>query len=393
MRCYDYEQSCKNGEANDHEARGKLAPTCSCGRGLVVRYGQRCSRRLRPGVVERDLISGSRSVSESSLPYGVQDLDSKVVMHSDDPDQVQCFVRGCSHFVRRPTRHQSGTPCPTHGIYCHHSKNGSTYRYVDVTRNIIASPDMFAKWVVGHPFKYESDRFGAENSEDALSWNVFRSLQEAGKLAEVARFFTGMEHTEQPRLYLWGLRVDDDSYEPWDLLIAARERFESRLPVKRPKTEPDIALHLPGRYLVLIEAKFTSPNSTYKRGPRKDSQSLTLDELLDIYQDPKLRILDQTKARSVEAIHYQFWRNTVFAEWMALQESAHTVAGHVSLVRQAGVTEDAQVFSDLLADGCSSHFRQATWEGIAAGVAQDLPRLKKYLVQKTCYLGKAFNYG
>jgi hypothetical protein len=252
---------------------------------------------------------------------------------------------------------------------------------------------MFAKWVVGHPFKYESDRFGVENSEDALSWNVFRSLQEAGKLAEVARWFTGMEHTGQPRLYLWGLRVDDDSYEPWDLLIAARERFEGRLPVNRPQTEPDIALHLPGKYLVLIEAKFTSPNSTYRRGPRKDAQSLTLDELLDIYRDPTLRILDQAKARRVEEIHYQFWRNMVFAEWMALRESTQTVAGHVSLVRQAGVTDDARVFSALLADGCSSHFRQVTWERIAARVAYDVPRLQKYLEQKTCYLGKAFDYG
>ena len=115
-------------------------------------------------------------------------------------------------------------------------------------------------------------------------------------------------------------------------------------------------------------------------------------ELLDIYQDPSLRILDQAKARSVEAIHYQFWRNMIFAEWMALRESTQTVAGHVSLVRQAGVTEDAKVFSALLADGCSNHFRQVTWEGIATSVAQDLPRLQKYLEQKTCYLGKALDY-
>ena len=41
---------------------------------------------------------------------------------------------------------------------------------------------MFAERIVGHPFKYESHRLGAENSEDALSRNVFRSLQEAGCL-------------------------------------------------------------------------------------------------------------------------------------------------------------------------------------------------------------------
>jgi hypothetical protein len=72
-----------------------------------------------------------------------------------------------------------------------------------------------------------------------------------------------------------------------ELLIAARKRFESDLPVERPYTEPDIMLHLPGRYLVLLEAKFTSPNTTYARGPRKDSQSLTLDELCATIWKPR----------------------------------------------------------------------------------------------------------
>src|SRR5208282_1292283 len=85
---------------------------------------------------------------------------------------------------------------------------------------------------------------------------------------------------------------------PWDLLIAARQRFEANLPVNRPWTEPDIALYLPGRYLILIEAKFTSPNPAYENGPQKDPKSLTKDELLDIYQDSALTILDVERTRS-----------------------------------------------------------------------------------------------
>jgi len=54
----------------------------------------------------------------------------------------------------------------------------------------------------------------------------------------------GESHSEEPDLYLWGIRVSGDSFEPWDLLIAARKRFESNLPVVRPLTEPDIALLL-----------------------------------------------------------------------------------------------------------------------------------------------------
>ena len=97
-------------------------------------------------------------------------------------------------------------------------------------RNIIASSELFAERIIGHPFKYECHQIGAENSEDTLSWNVFRSLQEAGRLAEVAKLMVAEVHAEEPHLYLWGIRVDDDSFEPWDLLIAARQRFESHLP-------------------------------------------------------------------------------------------------------------------------------------------------------------------
>ena len=96
-----------------------------------------------------------------------------------------------------------------------------------------------------------------------LSFNVFRSFQEARCLHLVARFLTGQDIDAEPRLFLWGLELTDDSLQPWDLLIAARQRFESHLPVKRPATEPDIALFQPSRFLILCEAKFCSENPVY----------------------------------------------------------------------------------------------------------------------------------
>src|SRR5262249_60453958 len=107
----------------------------------------------------------------------------------------------------------------------------------------------------------------------ALTWNVFRSLQEAGCLRDVAGLITGQAIAEEPRLYLWGLCQSSDTLEPWPLLVAARERFESSLPVERPLTEPDIALYLSGRYLIRIEANFTGANPAYEDGPRPDARS------------------------------------------------------------------------------------------------------------------------
>jgi hypothetical protein len=289
----------------------------------------------------------------------------------------------------------SGEVCPDHGIRCHYSSGGSTYTYQSAPRNIIASPDLFERHVLQNPFKYESHRFGFERSEDAVSWNVFRSLQEAGALAQIGELFTGERSPIEPHFYLWGLDLSEDRFEPWRLLVAARERFESALPVERPQTEPDIALHLPGRYLVLIEAKFTSPNTTYERGPRRDKQSLTLDELLDIYDDERLTIINRQNAHAANRVHYQLWRNTVFAEWMAQLDHPRTKAFHVNLVREGYEQESGQEFQRLLSAGYENRFRQVTWESLYRATQGEgrLALMHRYLETKTAGLARAFQLG
>jgi len=258
---------------------------------------------------------------------------------------------------------------------------------------VIASPEVFATRVVGHPFKYESHRLGLEKSEDALTWNVFRSLQEAGQLHQIARWVTGQDIPTEPYLFLWGIGLTQDTFKPWDLLIEARQRFENALPVRRPLTEPDIALVLPGRYLVLIEAKFTSPNTFYTDGPRKDASSLTKVELLDFYRDAGLKILDEDKARASEAVYYQLWRNMVFAEWMAHEEGWNTRAYHASLTRAGTEKESCEHFRSMVRPDYRDRFIHIAWEDLYWQIAKGntkLERLQQYLETKTAALNRAF---
>jgi Restriction Endonuclease associating with ARP len=336
-------------------------------------------------------------VGDQPLPFGTEDLDSGVQIDRHPPLRVRCYHRGCGHWVRRPTRYYPGEPCPEHGIRCHYSeKYGPTYSYAEPRRNIIVADDLFGKQIIGHPFKHETDRFGYEKSEDALTWNVMRSLQEVGVLREVAAWLTGFKVPDVPRLYLWGLRIDDDSCAPWELLIKARERFERELPVDRPFTEPDIALHLPGRYLVLIEAKFTSPNTFYVNGPRRSKESLTKKELIEIYQDQNLRILNVVKARSSARVYNQLWRNMVFAEWMASLDGDQTQAYLVNLTRLGYEQQGCAEFHDLVRPGFANRFVHRTWEEIddlLASQCRKLARLHHYLAMKTTGLLPAFRLG
>ena len=328
----------------------------------------------------------------TALPYGTADLDP-VPRFVDGPRrQVGCYVRGCVHELRPPTRHRgSGDTCPDHGIRCHASTD-CTYSYTDPRRNFIIDAELAGERVLGHPSKFESHRFGLENSEDALTWNVFRSFQRAYVLHRVAQQITGLPRSDEPKLFLWGISVSDNMFQPWDLLRRARERFETNLPLKRPLTEPDIALWLPGVYLILIEAKFISPNPVYTDGRRTNATSLTKQELLDIYQDRELSILDQDQARRRPRVHYQLWRNMVFAEWMARADAQTTRAYHANLTRRGHEAESCREFHGLVRPEFADRFAHVSWEeldALAAGTAE-LARLRKYLRTKTARLRQAF---
>lgn len=329
----------------------------------------------------------------SCLPFGLEDLDPDPSRQPNDRSLARCYVQGCSRILIRPARGIRGQACPEHGIYCHRSTAGGTYSYADAGRNIIAGAQQFRQRIVRHPFKFESHRMGQERSEDAVSWNVFRSLQEAGRLADFVRLAIGESHPHEPQLFLWGICLTDDTFDAWPLLIEARKQFESNLPVDRPKTEPDIAIHLPGKYLVLIEAKFTSPNTCYERGPRKDKSSLTLDELLTIYHDTGSEILNHEAAHAANRVYYQLWRNTVFAEWMARFDHPKTRAYHLNLVRSGCEEAIAAEFADLIRPSYEDRFRQITWEQIHAWSSGEpgLTTMCRYLATKTAGLTRAFN--
>jgi hypothetical protein len=57
-----------------------------------------------------------------------------------------------------------------------------TYILDDPLENFVAGRELVASALGGDWQKAEAFRLGYENSEDAVSWNVFRSLQEASHL-------------------------------------------------------------------------------------------------------------------------------------------------------------------------------------------------------------------
>jgi len=348
------------------------------------------SSLLFPEPVEQDEAEEntlSQTINLPPLPYGLQDLEDTISTDQGPPFRVRCYVRGCQEMLQPPRRGFRGEACPVHGIFCHLSGSNATFAFRNPCRNLITSQSLFARKVRGNKHKVESHRFGFLNSEDAVTWNVFRSLQEADALHLVAQWITGRELSGSPLLYLWGLSSFDDRFEPWPLLTTARQRFEiDKLPITRPLSEPDIAVLYPGQVLILIEAKVLAPNPiVYRDQPRKSSQSLTMEELLELYRDPSLSILDLDRIHSCERTWPQLYRYFVFGEFMAHLDGPHTEAFLANLVRAGCEHDSTSEFSQYLRPEYADRFIRVTWETIYAlsGLHwRKLTRLQEYMLSK-----------
>jgi hypothetical protein len=112
-------------------------------------------------------------------------------------------------------------------------------------------------------FKYDKypgwPHLGSRNSEDALTWNVFRSLQIAGRLDLVADVFGLSEPTG---LLLWGLAPEnkDESlqYDVGEMLRSVDGKRKGQI------TEPDVIL-VGREEVAIIECKLGEPDKPPSR--------------------------------------------------------------------------------------------------------------------------------
>jgi hypothetical protein len=141
-----------------------------------------------------------------------------------------------------------------------------TYILDDPLENFIAGRNLVAGALNREWQKAETGRLGHENSEDAVSWNVFRSLQEAGQLGLAVRLLTGADIDGEPELILWGRRIGLDETARCDEIHRALDRLE---PNHGQQTEPDVVMRTPGWGWIFIEAKLSSPTATYAGKPKK----------------------------------------------------------------------------------------------------------------------------
>ena len=181
--------------------------------------------------------------------------------------------------------------------------------YDDWRDNIVVDPDAPPlAWKAGR------DSFGAntsvpnhprlasEDSEDALSWNVFRTLERTGHLDVVARALGLEEEDEFQGLYWYR---PWDSAEPLPQIRAALKRAE---PWRGYHTEADVILK-GQRHLVMVECKLGKPGArvhTWERGSKG--------RIPPSYEEPLRAVLVDVQHWETTMHHfYQLLRHLVLA--------------------------------------------------------------------------------
>jgi hypothetical protein len=241
-------------------------------------------------------------------------------------------------------------------------------------------------------------------SEDALSWNFFVGLAEAGQLRHVVQFLTGRTVVTEPSLYLWGELIDlkqckRERFQPLDMV---RNRIEHD--IKRFKTEPDIMLVIHGQLIICVEAKFSSGNPLSHEGEVKDGQKPTdrtglLWRYLDQATVETKRIIDGNGIG--EIFHSQLFRNVVFASEMANGSDWHVV--NLVSKTQWNCRKDTKGYSFVnpeaqvrayLNKNHQHCFSFHYWEELYKKLVKNYPelgQLNTYICSKSAHYRKAFD--
>jgi len=303
--------------------------------------------------------------------YGSSDLKAKIRLTDTT---VECPVRDCNATVerqRRVFRRLDNFKCPQHGIYI----SPTTFEYETEFDNLLwtdtADSELFKKIKA---VKRES-RISRDNSEDAVSWNVFRYLERNNLLDGLLTSISGSEQLSA-NLILWSYCNQEQNN--WTPLNKARIEFGET--VSRG-SEPDIIITT-NSTLFFIEAKVLATNETTPSDPNNPKKYISGG---DGWYSKVFSSNYNTVAVSDK--RYELLRFWLLGSWLAneLKLKFHLV-NLVLADRELTIEKD---FGRHIIQNDNNRFSRFTWESIYEFIANpnrtnsETQRVLNYFKNKT----------
>src|SRR5262249_36970086 len=142
--------------------------------------------------------------------------------------------------------------CPTHRIFI----SPRTFEYEHERENMLWSGEEdLGLWdCIKAPGVKRESRMARDNSEDAVTWNVFRYLETHGLVGEFLKVVAKAPVTTIPRLVYWSFC--QSRRKPWQPLLEAATTFGER---SDGRSEPDLIVE-DDDMLAFVENKVLSGN-------------------------------------------------------------------------------------------------------------------------------------
>ena len=285
--------------------------------------------------------------------FGTSELKTNIVVTETT---VECPVRGCSEIVTRQRKSFKREPqfqCPNHQIYI----SPSTFEYQNETDNFLwRDPEDLTLLREIKTVKRES-RMARDNSEDALTWNVFRYLE---KTDQVASSLSSLIDASviSPKLVYWS--YSQVAQGVWPQLARARAEFGEH-PTR--SSEPDL-IAVSDTTLFFIEAKLTATNNTTPSRPQRTKKYLTGGD--NWYQ----RVFKTDyNTLAIQERKYELTRFWLLGSWIASQLGYDFYL--VNLVLGEREKDIEQLFKSHLKTDTRRHFLRWSWEDIYHFVSQN----------------------
>ncbi|NLA40497.1 MAG: hypothetical protein GX874_03665 [Smithella sp.] len=307
--------------------------------------------------------------------FGIKDLKQIITITQTT---VECPVKGCSCIVerqRRSFRREARFLCPEHKIYI----SPSTFEYNNEKDNLLWQNKTDLNLLEEIKKDKRESRIERDNSEDSLTWNVFRYLENTNQLASLLSHFGHVSYIEADLIY-W-------SYSPklkgvWQELKTARKEFGEN-PARG--SEPDL-IALTDKALYFIEAKLTATNNTSPSDKNNRKKYLTGGN--GWYKQVFRSDFDTV---AIQAKKYELFRFWLLGSWLAKEMNRNFYLINIVLSERDKDIEERFIPHIIQVDG-QRQFKRITWEGIYNYIVEDAPDSRDKQVMVEYFHNKTIGY-
>jgi hypothetical protein len=267
--------------------------------------------------------------------------------------RVDCPVKNCTKTVLRQKntfKRLNKFKCPEHNIYI----SPSTFEYQVSSDNILwkdeAEQDLLFKKI--GKVKREIKRIARDNSEDAVTWNVFRFLEKEELLQDFLSKLAGCL-VENAEIIYWSYSQSEESV--WSKLSQARQEFETK---PKSGSEPDLIVRA-SNVLFFIEAKLTATNNTVPSSNDPKVQEKYTKGGSEWYKDV---FKSDFKTIAIANKKYELLRFWLLGSWMAHLLNLDFFL--INLVLSINEKDIKKVFGNHIKESQNRVFLRETWENI-----------------------------